>query len=167
MRVLSARGRPRKFGRHAKPVTLTLPDDVIAHLRAIDPDLGRAIVGLVERIRKPETRPRAAVEVASHGNRSVILVRPVAALKRLNGVQLVPVADGRALIALRQPHSISELELHLLDALEKSSLAESDREVFEQLSLVLRSARLNHELTVAERSIIVFENRGRRPAVES
>jgi hypothetical protein len=167
MKVLSARGRPRKFGRHAKPVTLTLPDDVIEQLKAIDGDLGRAIVGLVERLRKAIPRPSPPVEVASYGSRSVILVKPVPALRKLNGVQLVPVADGRALIALRQPHSISDLELHLLDALENSSLTEPDRDVFEQLSAVLRRARLNHGLTVAERSIIVFENRSRRTAGES
>jgi hypothetical protein len=166
MKTLSARGRPRKFGRHAKPVTLTLPDDVIEQLRAIDTDLGRAIVGLVERSRKMGPRPAGAVQVASYGNRSVILVRPVSALRKLNGVQLVPIADGRALIALRHPHSIPELELHLLDALGKSSLTETDRKVIEQLSAVLRNARLNHDLTVAERSIIVFENRGRKPATE-
>src|SRR6185436_5940070 len=102
MKVLSARGRPRKFGRHAKPVTLTLPDDVIEQLKAIDGDLGRAIVGLVERLRKAIPRPLPPVEVASYGSRSVILVKPVPALRKLNGVQLVPVADGRALIALRQ-----------------------------------------------------------------
>jgi len=162
MRSLSARGRPKKYGRHAKPVTLTLPDDVIEQLRALDTDLGRAVVGLVERSRKAEARPRSAVEVASHGSRSVILVRPVPALKRLDGVQLVPVAEGRALIALRHPHSISELELQLLDALDKSSLMGPERHVIEQLSLVLRRARLNHDLTVAERSIIVFENRARK-----
>ena len=151
MKSLSSRGRPPKFGRNAKPVTLTLPVDVIERLKAIDLDLGRAIVGLVERARKRSRPHYAGVEIASHGRRSVILVTPVPALRKLDGVQLVPVADGRALIALRQPHSISELELHLLDALGSTSLAARERDVLDQLAKILREARLNHGLTVAER----------------
>ena len=37
-------GRPRKFGRPSRAVTLTLPDDVIATLETIDKDLSQAIV---------------------------------------------------------------------------------------------------------------------------
>jgi len=37
------RGRPRKFSRPARAVTLTLPEDTIATLRGIDRDLGRTV----------------------------------------------------------------------------------------------------------------------------
>ena len=42
------RGPPRKFGRPSQPVTLTLPDDVIAALLGIDADLSRAIVRVTQ-----------------------------------------------------------------------------------------------------------------------
>src|SRR5712691_2103944 len=116
------RGRPRKFGRSAKSVTLTLPHDVIERLGAMNTDLGRAIVSLVERAPGKPRRPRPPAEVASYGNRSVILVTPVRALTRLRGVQLVPVSDGRALIALDHPHGIPQLELDLRDVVEKGSV---------------------------------------------
>ena len=40
-------GRPRKFGRPSRPVTVTLPDDVLGRLHAVDNDLGNAIVRVV------------------------------------------------------------------------------------------------------------------------
>jgi hypothetical protein len=153
------RGRPRKFGRHAKSVTLTLPDDVLQRLCAIDTDVGRAIVGLVERMPRKVRPARRPAEVASYGRRSVILVTPVPVLKKLRGVQLVPVADGRALIALDHPHSVPQLELNVREMLENRALRVSERPVLEALATILRDARLSHRLTVVERSIIVFEAR--------
>jgi hypothetical protein len=167
MKAPHGRGRPPKFGRRARPITLTLPNDVIQRLGAIDSDLGRAIVHLVERSPKTAKRTRPPAEVASHGKRSVILVTPVGALRRLPGVQLVPVGDGRALIALKRPHGIPELELHLLDALDNSTIGPRDRGVLERLAEILRGARQTHGLTVSERSIIVFENRRRRAVGEA
>ena len=161
MPVRSSRGRPRKFGRPSRPVTLTLPDDVIERLGALDTDLGRAVVGLVKRVRG-KTAPRLPAEVATHGSHSVILVTPVAALRKLRGVQLVPVSDGRALIALDHPHGIAQLELDLRDVLEKASVKGRNRLVLEALAAILRDARFSQGLTVQERSIIVFEARRRR-----
>jgi hypothetical protein len=162
----SSRGRPRKFGRPARSVTLTLPDDVIARLGALDADMGRAVVGLVERVRR-KAGFRLPAEVATHGSHSVILVTPVPALRKLRGVQLVPVADGRALIALNHPHGIPQLELDLRDVLEKRSLKGRDRLVLEAVAAILKDARFSEGLTVHERSIIVFEARRRRPTSES
>ena len=42
------RGRPRKFSRPARTVTVTLPDDVLERLARVDADLGRAIVRLAQ-----------------------------------------------------------------------------------------------------------------------
>lgn len=156
------RGRPLKFGRVATSITLTLPRDVVERLGAIDADLGRAIVGIVDRT-PLKNRPRPPAEVATYGNRSVILVTPVRAFRRLRGVQLVPVSNGRALIALEHPQGIPQLELDLRDVLDDKSVKGRDRAVFEAVAEVLRDARLSHALTVVERSIIVFE-RGRRRA---
>jgi hypothetical protein len=155
-------GRPQKFGRSARAVTLTLPHDVIERLAAMDADLGRAIVQLVERAPAKGRAVRPPAEVASCGTRSVILVTPVRAWKRLPGVQLVPVSDARALIALEHPHGIPQLELDLRDVVEKGPVTPRERAVFEAVADILKHARANHSLTVAERSIIVFEGRRRR-----
>ena len=157
-----SRGRPQKFGRRARSVTLTLPNDVLDRLCAIDSDMGRAIVGLVERVPPKLRRVRPPAEVATYGNHAVILVTPVPALKKLRGVQLVPVADGRALIALDHPHSIPQLELDVREMLDRRPLKTSERAVLDSLATILRDARLSHRLSVVERSIIVFEPRRQR-----
>src|SRR6188508_202763 len=132
----ASRGRPRKFGRPARAVTLTLPHDVIERLAGLNADLGRAVVGLVERT--PRRRgPRPPAEVATYGGHSVILVTPVRALKALGGVELVPVSEGRALIALEDQHGIPQLELALRDRLEKRSVKGRDRVVLEAVAAIL------------------------------
>jgi hypothetical protein len=56
-------------------------------------------------------------EVVPFGPHAVIIVTPVRALARLAGVDLIPVGDGRALIALATPHAIPKLELDIRDTL--------------------------------------------------
>src|SRR5438128_12699991 len=82
-------GRPPKYGRPSRVVTVTLPEDVLDGLSAIDADVGRAIVKLAERRGTPHARPVRPAELASYGNHAVIIVNPAKALKRLAGVQLV------------------------------------------------------------------------------
>ena len=45
-RTLAPRGRPPKFGRPARLVAVTLPNDVVSWLETLHPDIGRAIVTL-------------------------------------------------------------------------------------------------------------------------
>jgi hypothetical protein len=159
MRPLKTRrGRPPKFGRPSRPITLTLPVDVVSSLAAVDGDVARAIVSLVGRARRLRKTTRAAASIASYGRRAVILVPPVAALRRLRGVQLIPVGNGQALIALDHPHAIPQLELDLLDALDRTGLRKADRTVLKDVAAILRDARQSNELAIAERSIIVLES---------
>src|SRR5204862_8237017 len=96
------RGRPSTFGRAARAVTVTLPEDVIDRLSAINLDISRAIVQLAE-TRAPRRVLPAPVEVSEYGQGALIVVSPVAALRRLRGVELIPLSDGRALITLDSP----------------------------------------------------------------
>src|SRR4029079_11803361 len=113
-----ARGRPRKYGRPSHAVTVTLPDDVIARLGLVDPDLGRAIVALADRGAASRPHVIRPAELASYGRSAVIGVSPIKALTRLAGVQLVPLGSGRSLISLDGPHAIPQLELDVRDALD-------------------------------------------------
>lgn len=160
-RVKHGPGRPRKFGRPSRAVTVTLPEDVLARLGALDADLGRAIVMLVERS-GARLRAVARAAIASYGNRAVITVTPVNALKRITGVQLVPIGNGRALISLEHPHSIPELELGLGDALERGDVRESERQTLQALADILRHARRSRRIVLEERTIIVLETKRQR-----
>ena len=154
------RGRPKKYGRPARPVTVTLPDDVIARLAAIDVDLGRAIVAAVARSRAQRAHVAPPAELASYGSHAVIVVTPVKALERLSGVQLVPVGGGRALISLEPPQSIPQLELDIRDAIERGGARGAERDALEAIAAILTQARHSHELTA--RTIIVLESTRRR-----
>jgi hypothetical protein len=153
------RGRPRKFSRPARTVTLTLPDDVIERLSGLDPDLGRAVVRLVM-----SHRPKAkasGVDVSTFGGRAVILVPPTRRLASLPGVELVPIADGRMLIALEEPLTEAAFELLVRDTLEDASLTGADRELFAELARVLREARVETRVTL--RRILVLRARATAP----
>ena len=155
-------GRPSKYGRPSRAVTVTLPEDVLDGLEAIDADLGRAIVKLVERPGAP--RPRAALpaELAAYGNHAVIIVNPAKALKRLAGVQLIPVGNGRALISLARPHSIPELELAVRDAIEGGAMSARERHTLEAIVAILQRARRSRGVSLEERTIIVLATKRQR-----
>ncbi len=156
-------GRPRKYGRPSRAVTLTLPDDVIARLQAIDVDLGRAVVSLAQKGKGPHP-PIKPAELAAYGSHAVIVVVPVKSLKRLPGVQLVPIGNGRALISLEPPESIAELELYLREALDRPDLEAGERTTLESLSAILREARQSPRVAIKKRTIIVLETKRDRRA---
>jgi hypothetical protein len=153
------RGRPRKFTVPARPVTLTLPEHVIRALAAIDGDLSRAVV----RLAQPEVakQPHPPAELATFGPRSVIVVNPSRTLDEQPGVALVHLPDGRALISFDQSTTIAGLELMMADVLEDEDLSTEDREIFETIAGILRTARRSPHTTLAQRNIIVVESKRR------
>jgi hypothetical protein len=164
MSILAVRrGRPRKFSRPARAVTLTLPDDVIERLAGVDPDLGRAIVRLA--LSGQQASTTSSVDVVSFGKRAVILVPPSRRLAALDGVELVPIADGRMLIALDEDVTEQAFELLVRDTLDDSSLKGTDRELFVSLARVLRDAREETRVTV--RRILVLRARPQGRAARS
>lgn len=154
-------GRPPKYGRPSRTVSVTLPEDVLDGLGSIDADIGRAIVNLTER-RRPHVRPVRPAELATYGSHAVIIVNPARALKRLAGVQLVPVGNGRALISLEHPHSIPELELAVRDAIEHGNMSARERQTLEAIVEILTRARRSRGISLEERTIIVLESRRQR-----
>ena len=156
------RGRPKKYGREARAVTITLPDDVLVRLQALDADVGRAIVRLVERQGRTSAPRGQPAELSRYGNHAVILVKPAKALKRLPGVQLVPVGNGRALVSLDAPLAVSQLELAVRDALEGTAVHEPERQILQGIVDILRQARSSRTVSVEERTIIVLVAK-RRP----
>lgn len=159
-------GRPRKYGRPSRAVTFTLPEDVLERLGRIDADLGRAIVTLIER--QPKRAPGRAIapaEISSYGNHAVIVVSPANVLKRLPGVQLVPVGNGRALISLAPSNSIAQLELAVRDAVENKESSSAERATLKAIADVLQGARRSHGVSLEQRTIIVLEGRRQRRTV--
>jgi hypothetical protein len=152
-------GRPPKFGRRARPVSVTLPEDLIERLQAQHLDLGRAIVELFE----AGATADAPVQLAEFGRGALILVPPAGALKRMPGVELIPLSNGRALIALDHPMSPSDLELTLNDALDGSALAGPDHAIVANVVSILREARTSATARLRQRTIIIVERDPGRP----
>ncbi|MEQ1897403.1 MAG: hypothetical protein ABL971_08460 [Vicinamibacterales bacterium] len=153
----SRRGRPRKFDRPSRAVTLTLPEDVIARLQAIDPDLSLAVV----RVTQPlgATAPSRPAELVSYGNRSVIMVPRSRVLRERTGVELIPISDGRALISMDERLSVPQFELRLRDALADDALDHGSRALFDTLVDILQTARKDDAIDVRERQIVVLHRR--------
>jgi hypothetical protein len=151
------RGRPRKFTVPSRPVTLTLPQQVIDALGAIDQDLSRAVV----RLAQPELgkRPHPPAELATFGRNAVIVVNPTRSLEKRMGIALVHLPDGRALISFERRLTIADLELLIADALDEDRLSRADQAVFEAIGDILRTARRSTDLSLLQRSIIVLERR--------
>ena len=149
------RGRPRKFARPSHAVTLTLPNEVIEALAAVDADLSRAVV----RVMQPELakRPHPPAELTAFGRHAVIVVNPSRTLERRTGVVLVPMADGRALISFDEPKTVAELELQIQDLLDDGQLTATDQRIFQEISSILREARRADGVVVHRRHIIVLE----------
>jgi hypothetical protein len=153
-------GRPQKFGRPSRAVTLTLPEDIISALASIDEDVSRAIVRLAQPLIS-DVVPRAPAELSRYGDRAVIVVKPVGALQKISGVTLVPLPDGRALISLNGI-SVHELELKLRDATHDDRIDARERSVLASIAEILRTARCTKGIVVLPRSIIVLQATRRR-----
>ena len=154
------RGRPRKFASPSRHVTLTLPEHVIEALTRIDADLSRAIVRVAERPGPAPARPVA--ELARFGRRAVIVVDRSRTLERRAGVDLVPLPEGRALIAFDRVRTTADVELTIADALDDPGLGPQDRAIFEAINNILKDARRSDAIVVRQRNIIVLEAQPRR-----
>lgn len=159
-RATQKRGRPQKFGRPAELVTLTLPRDAIEWLSTIDDDLAWAVVKLHERaVRRSSARQ---IELAGlfqvPGNRALILVRPDH-FQKLRGVSLIPLADGRAFLALDPTKGVVDLEVAVVDRLASRQVGEAERDALTRLRDLLQAWRLQG-IHFESRSIVI----ARRPS---
>jgi hypothetical protein len=164
--LVPRRGRPQKFGRPSRAVTLTLPEDVIAALARIDEDLSLAVVRVMQpKLSNLTSRP--SVELSKFGKGAVIIIKPVPALARVPGVKLVPLPDGRTLITLRESMTVYEFELRLRDALDEAKpLKPWERSVMSSVAEILKGARKTNKVVLHQRGIIVLQSFRHRPVAQ-
>ncbi len=154
--MTAKRGRPLKFGRPTQLLTISLPGDVVAWLRKLDPDPAWAIVSLFERAtKKTRGELRTAELVQLPGKRALILVRPDV-FTGLSGVSVVPLSDGRGFLALDAGRGIADLEVAVVDKLDAPALAAEHRAALNEVRQLLRDWR-HQGLQFVTRSILVVE----------
>ena len=149
------RGRPRKFDRPASSVTLTLPEEVIASLRSVDSDLSRAIVRVVQRLGSGAHEPIG--QLTTFGDQStVILVPHDSSLGEQTGLELLPLADGRAMLCVDGQLNVADLELRLADACSDPTLSPRDKDLFHELIAILGSARRDEGVVLKKRRLVLL-----------
>lgn len=145
-----------KFGRPARPLSVSLPSDVIDWLETVDPDPAWAIVALYEKAkhRPPgggQTAPADLVQLP--GKRALILVTPDA-FDDLDGVAVIRLSDGRGFLALEAGKGYADLELAVADKLDSVQLPPARREALTEIRRQLREWRQSG-LKFESRSILV------------
>ena len=164
------RGRPRKFGRPSRVVALTLPEEVVAGLRKIHPDLAWAIVTLFEKQPlhgAPALAPQPNAELVAVGVRQALIVVNRDVFKHLPGIDIIPLNCDRAFLALAPGRGMTDLELAVIDRLEDGTIDRSERQALKDLRTQLHRWRLDAGLRFHTRAIIVVERapkRRNRPA---
>jgi hypothetical protein len=154
------RGRPSKFGRPSQVVALTLPDDVVRGLRKIDPDVGWAIVTLFEKSParvSAEADAQPDVELVTIADRRSLIVVNRAVINHLPGVNIVPLHNDRAFLAIDPGRGMTDLELTVIDSLDDPMLGARERKALLTLREQLRAWRHDRSLRFHVRSIIVVE----------
>ena len=153
------RGRPPKFGRPGHVVSLTLPDDALQALNRLDPDPGWAIVKLLEHEPRGDAKEvgQRDVELAQIATRRSLIVVSRSVFKTLPGVNVIPLSETRAFLALDPGRGMSDLELAVIDRLSDTGIAEPERKGLKSLRTQLAAWRRDRELRFHTRSIIVVE----------
>jgi len=160
-----SRGRPSKFGRPSRVVALTLPHDAIERLRRVHRDLGWAILTLLDKD-APEPAPRHPpreaepdVELVTVADRRALIVVNREHIRHLPGVNLIPMRGNRAFVALDIDRGMSDLELAVTDRLDEPTVDATEARALEDLRSQLTAWRRDHDLKFHRRAIIVVERR--------
>ena len=155
------RGRPLKFGRPARLLALTLPDDVVRALRRIHPDPAWAIVSLYEKVAQTPPHPppaaRPVVDLAQLSASTALIVVDPRAIRSVPGMSVVPVAAGRAFLAFDEGRGLADLELAIFERLQEATIDDTLRRELRALHRQVRDWRRERGVRFSKRSIILVE----------
>ena len=146
------RGRPPKFAGKRRPVTVTLPDNTLQQLTALDADRARAIVQAVALATATRGGDRELVETrAVTPDAAIIVVPPSRVLREAPWLHLVEVAPGRFLMAVDASITTEKFELYIQDQLDELPENESyERGVLRALHKVVSGSRRRKSVSRAE-----------------
>jgi hypothetical protein len=149
-------------------VALTLPEDTIQGLKAIDADLAKAVVALVDRAQGRTTTPigewDAPVSLAHVNDSRALIVIDPSIFRDIPGCAVIPLSEGRAFLALDPGGTLADLELAVADMLDEEAGHSGEREALAALRQALREWRHDDSLSFHTRSIVLVERTvGRRP----
>lgn len=153
----TAGGRPPKFSEPRRPVTVTLPERTLSQLAAIEPDRARAIVKITDAIVGGERRRRSAVELVEMApGKSLIVVGPSQALKRIPFLKLIEITPARYLLTITSGTAAESLEVALHDMLNAPTPPHDEREhaILLELTNMIGHQRRTQRMSKAEILIV-------------
>lgn len=152
-------GRPPKFSEPSRPVTVTLPERVLAKLQLVDRDRGLAITKAVDALVPDGNLQRPPLEIVQvSGDQGLIVIGSSTALSRISGVQLVEISPLRFLISLQSGISVDSFELGLIDLIEHLPAEEaSESAMLLSLRKILKRIRRKQGVTKAEILLVPTE----------
>jgi len=145
-------GRPPKFSEPSRPVTVTLPERVLAKLQQVGSDRGIAITQAVDALVSDSDLQRPLVEIVRVcDGQGLIVVGFSKALSRIPGIQLVEISPLRYLISMQSGNSVDTFELGLIDLIDHLPAHEaSEIPLLLKLRETLKLIRLKQGVTKAE-----------------
>jgi len=105
--------------------------------------------------------PPAAELVDVGEGRALIVVTP-ALVRGLAGVAAIPFGTGRAFLALEPAGTMADLELSVVDALERGAMDAGNRDALAEFREQLRGWRTDQSMALEPRAIIVAGRRQRK-----
>lgn len=146
-------GRPPKFREPRHPVTMTLPERILDLLTEIDPDRTRAVVKVTEAVvgtGQGKFKPVELVEMSP--GKSLIVVGPSKALKKIPWLKLIEIARTRYLLTSPSGMAIEALEVALRDLSLHPELLENKHEnaILQELLNIVSHHRRSHRLSKEE-----------------
>jgi hypothetical protein len=145
-------GRPPKFAEPRRPITVTLPDRILAMLDRIGPDRARAIVKSVDAVlglSGGADHGLQLVEVAP--GTALIVVPPSRQLRKVPWLRLAEVAPARFVLWMPTGTSVDSLEVALTDLLDDLPAADdNERGLRMRLRELLRRVRRDGRITKGE-----------------
>jgi hypothetical protein len=154
-------GRPLKFGRPSRVITVTLPEDIIETLRATDADLGRAIVSVADGTRGVSAGSQGArkvVELMRTGRRESLIVIDPTAVPSLPRCAFIRIGPHRAFMALDPGSGLADLELSVVDRVDDPDVTRDQRRALRTLRAALRRWRQDASVSISARSIVLLES---------
>ena len=145
-------GRPPKFAEPSRPVTVTLPERILAKLQVINKDRGLAITRIVDNLVPDSRLNRPLLEIVPiSGGQGLIVIPFSKVLSKMPEIQLVEISPLRHIISLQQGRSVDSFELAVMDALDCLPADEaSEAALLRELLEILAKIRRKHGMKKAE-----------------
>jgi hypothetical protein len=145
-------GRPPKFNGTRRPITVTLPEETLAQLQAINDDRAKAIVKATDSYMNAGKSGDSMVQIVEvESGIGIILVGSNRILKEIKWMKLVEVCSGRFLLTIPPGTSVDSLEVAITDLVDSGDpIPQKEKDMLKELQNIFKRLRKDKKVTKAE-----------------